>query len=1523
MAKKPRLGELLRLTAVPFWFDEELVTALRAQDDGQTANVLALLDQFSFVHTGYGRYWYSSEMRQSLLEQWADDPDGLAAAHRRALETFERRLADSPPGDLAAREEMAAAHLYHLLAVDQRAGIERLLDLFDDASDEHRVASAAKYVRVAEEQAATLSAESRAHLDYLRGRLLQLQHRWPESRAHLERLLESKGLPQVLRARTRRSVADALVALGQAADALPLYEQALAEFETLGDRQEIGLTMAGLGNAYLSVALAVWGSGWMQRPPPRSWLNSLLGLGHLLVRIPLVLYLLWHVGARTLLPVAQRVGRGMDWIVARVLVTAGDWFHRAELTLEAANTPAGLVEVHRGLAELYRLLDHPQRAEALNREILEMDTVPADGYQAACARLGIAYSLLLQGKAGASAEILEELLPIFRRFEHGRRIAQTLTLLAEATLQLNRPDEAIRYHQEALSQWQAVDDLAAATEALQAMEKIKNQYALSIESQRRVEQASRQCTERVYAVPYSHPMLIAFSRVALVVLVVLFFFTVRLALRSESGIEVDATASLVKPLLREIPTDEELRPDVILTIDQQLRPSPPMEFAGLLVVASLVGYLLLYTIVGWLVIITTPIDAVRPGAVRAVLVSPEEIRLLTPEGDGESMTWSEVSVMLRSDRIVAGQPLQAFSFFALFSGTGSVSVSARTQNYVALRELVTGYIKSASEHRVQTYDLGFRMIGSKTGGLFLASLVYLLGFFVVAVLWPDLVTQNYAPIPYNAVDVYWLAYLGLALPLSWWFAIQPLRAHWLVSVRTPIVWLVGGTGLALALVSLLQIFGLHLPLGRPDVIAAVLAILLVGAAGGHVLRARATVISAGSREYAYPPLLRVAAAVITSVTVAAMLLAIGWELISYHHLAMGNNHLRAAEELKQKGQEQPSKEAYREALESYADSLWYRPEAYVYNSQGAVLTRLGRYPDALKAYRKAQEADPGEPTYIINEALLYESQASSIERPDATFYEKAIACLDKAIEQIAVRPEHYKAQLLTAYQLRGGAYYERGQIYFNMSREVKNEAAMVAAELHATAMSSFTYALDDYNWLATHDPDGAPGYTGRGWAYFQLRKMVAAGDAGATEQSRSYLQLAIDEFEEALHRNDKEISAKIGLGWAHNFYAQSYPACMEAQDPKGSKEYRRHLQAAVRAYTLVTKQERAAIHYRVRAQFEYLLRFCDGLSPQAQYEQARNDYDRAIGLREEQAVTQEDLSASWYNIRGNLSYVLAGIYTDTRKVQETQFRALDDYRRATEIQPQVLDWWHDLAWVAYDWQDDGQWHVAIEGFRGIAALSPNPEEAEAYGRLGWLAYLYTRDYAQSLEYSAKALALDHDLSAEHFNEGLIYVVLGDVEAAVQSYLNGIEAADRVGTRRKRRYDGAIADLDPGNIQGDPAGVAASFSELLQAAKGKQACTVTVEAARCRLIRKQPSLAEAAPCLLVREQPDLGAPLLNVLWAGDNFLPAARSAQGNWLYGVIKGQEVFGWINGDPSLLSCSFDLSALPVVDDPARLRPP
>ncbi len=1036
MAERPRLGALLRLTAVPLWFDEDLLAALRDRDDGREAGILTRINQFSFLHSADGRYWYGPEMRRLLLLEWYGDHEGFREANRRARDFFEAQLASAPPQNPVAYEELVQSRLFHALVVDEEDGLRLLRRLFRQAEEERRLAAAEQYVAVAEEQRPFLSDATKIELDYMTARVDQLYERWPESAARCEALLDRDDLPSGLIPCVQRALARSLVEQERWQEGIPLYAQALEGFQGTEDLVEAALTMAGLGYAYLDLALSVWGSGWLRPSPSHSLFRFVADLYHLLAQLPLVLYLVVQLGVRTMLPAAHRIGRGMDWIVARLLGEADHWFRQADDLLCPDGQLAGLPHVHEGLirvredqAHLYRLLNHPQRAEAINLEILGMEGVEMEGYRASRAWLGIGHAHLLRGEAEEAKPILERVLPIFQAYGHRKRIAQTLTLLARAELDTGQPEEAIRRYQQALAVWQEVGDEARLTDIVYEMEVLQEQADLSDETRACVVQASQSVTERHYRIRYNHPALITFQRAALLILVIVSFFALRLAIHTESGTAVGATASLIKPIHRGVPAAQELSPALELTMEQQLRPDLETEIVVRAIALLLAGYLVGYTAVGLWIIVSTKVQTIQAKGMQSIVTSPEGIRGPAVEEGTEQLAWEEITSLLLSDRVLWRRPLGALSFFAPFAGTRRLVIRPSTRHYDALQRQVRDHLGED----VPIQDLGFSLLGSKSGWLFLASLGYLLLFVLLSRVRPELLTTYVDSIPYNLSNLYGLAYLGIAFPLAWWFAIQPLRARFLVAPGTRVVWWVGGVGLVLTAFYLVQVTVLRLPLGRPDVAVGALSILLVAVAARQIRRARQPGAE-GQEEYVYSPQTRSLVLLVAIAAIATASLSIAWELLSFHQLARGNFYWWKAEELHKEGpdQEEKAEAFYEQALAAYGRSLLVgRDEPSIYNSMGAVYAQLGQYEEAIEAYEQARDLDPDQWTYTSNIALAYTNWVSDTVTNAGRIrrYKLAIDKYDEAIAGMELDARRNEGALTTAHLLRAATYYGLGRIY--------------------------------------------------------------------------------------------------------------------------------------------------------------------------------------------------------------------------------------------------------------------------------------------------------------------------------------------------------------------------------------------------------------------------------------------------------------------------------------------------------------
>lgn len=96
------------------------------------------------------------------------------------------------------------------------------------------------------------------------------------------------------------------------------------------------------------------------------------------------------------------------------------------------------------------------------------------------------------------------------------------------------------------------------------------------------------------------------------------------------------------------------------------------------------------------------------------------------------------------------------------------------------------------------------------------------------------------------------------------------------------------------------------------------------------------------------------------------------------------------------------------------------------------------------------------------------------------------------------------------------------------------------------------------------------------------------------------------------------------------------------------------------------------MHYRTRAQLNYLLRFCEGYDFPDQLQAAIADYDRALTLA--------PARADWW-------YTQSGLYLEAQQPEQ----ALASARRSVEIAPKVIDRWPRLATAAALVSRDRPW----------------------------------------------------------------------------------------------------------------------------------------------------------------------------------------------------------------------------------------
>jgi tetratricopeptide (TPR) repeat protein len=1415
----PRLAEALRLGAIPFWFDLELLATLRDSDDGLDEKILARMARFSFVQgDDRGRYTFSQDVRCYLLNEWGKDPEGFVEANRRAQSCLLQKLrAAFPDGDEvetliqplpvalpralteASPEvgELVQSYLYHTLAVDGDAGIVLLRRLFHAAEDSHRLALAGRYLELANEQRARLDPGQRAHIDYMGGLLYQLQGKWDTSRDLFRRMLSREGLPTTLQARVRRALGNTLVQQQQWVEAITLLEIALKDFQATDDRFESALTMIHLGQAHLDLALNTWGGGETFRPG-RNWLDRVADMALLVSRLPIIVYLMSHLGVRALLPVIPRVGRDMDWVIARLFVTAAGWFHRADAVLRQLNDQEGLGRVEENLAWLYLLLGHFGQAETLYRHLLTHEGRTVGEYRAARARLSLAQALMHQGHLAEARELLEQVLPVFDVYQHTERIAQTHTTLAQSYALEREPAQAVACYQRAAQLYHQLDDDANATEVVEQMQLLREKPETDEAVRQSIATTAAQITHRRYLTRCGLPLLRTFRLLALVGLVGVLLFSLFTSIRVESGTDFGVGQALLSSRQS---ASSVLEPQIDLELVPRLQANFKVDFTLLLILGIVAAYLVIYTLLGLWFTVRTPLRTLQERQRFDLSVDPDGVVRGAQDIPGSlKIRWDQVATILSADRSLFRTPIPFFSRFALFGEQGEITIDGQTQRYLAARALIQERLdqsrdESAGSQHVPIYHFGFSILGSHSGRLLVSTLIFILAFILTARVAPQVLTTNLGPLPYSLADLYGISYLGLLVPLGWWLAVQPARERLFLEPDTRRVWLIGGVGLLLAAFTFVDLAWLQLPIGRPNVAPGLFAAFLVGLAAYYVLTTRRWEHRPFRRgDYVYALSVRLVAGVVALAVIVLTLGLVGREAGAYHYLATANLNRQRAADAAKAGDSARAQELYEKALSFYDRAQsWGNDDADTYHSGASVLAQLGRYEEAIASYQEAIALDPREGAYYNSLAITHELWAAARREAGdmAGAHEHYEAARDQYTPLIE-GPGEDRDELATVYLLRAGTSFQIGE-YFE---DTKNGE---------TAAVNYAAARADYERVLELQPGNEAALIGLGWAEYKLARL-----SDDTSGRNAGLDLALAYFERAVAGNPQQVSAWEGQGWTHfaigeiytwwdEVRGRSFSACnLSGRNPRTAAEklaYREENLKAIEAFeqAATLAPDNADLH-SVQGYIRFNLFDCPDVDKERIILETIGNFDRALALKPDEL--------EWRLRRANLYFALGADYYP---------QAITDYEVLVSLQPNA-DWYWTLGDL---YRAQEQLSKAVHAYASAVQLDPTDYARQVL--LGWYAY-QSGDYRLSIEASQSAAALDPTDPRPFFNAGLALVAMGDAAQARRVYEEGVAVANALVNPQDAhdRYDEALIDLS--NVAQDPAGSADALRARMTFAK---------------------------------------------------------------------------------------------------------
>ena len=1369
----PLLAEGLYLASISYSFTVELLTVLRARNDGKDQRLVERLLQFSFVwEVGEGgqsenkRYAIQGIERDILTRLFIEkDRAGFVQAHRRALEFCDAH----PNPDLFLHNQ---SRLFHLLFVDPEAALDHLMYTFRIYNAERRLAAADRLLVTAEEVQpylvllnSPILSDLENMLAHLHARLDQLRGNWAKSLAALKTLRSHPDLSPKLAPYVARGYGYALARSGMQVEAIEQYRYALNTFAKRSNNgYEQGLTMIHIGDAYRSLAIAARGHREVIHPLTSSLKQFAADLFSLVTWLPLVIYLRFSFGWRLWLPQSWPMLRGLDWIIARLFATGSRWYRRAAPLLAKSAAAADKRQAEEKMAYLHLTMGDLTAAIPAFQEILKDETL--NEYNRARAQAGLGQAMLRLGKTQEALGLFEKTLPVIQAYDDRELEAQITGLYAEVNYLIGKPTESVNQYNQALSLYQRQKDVVGLTEVAERLKEFERDQTLGKDVRTMASTTALSVSfSREYLLRFKHPFLVLFRFMSLVVLF-LFFIIVPLItvhFESDTTLQVSTSFRAVPVLIDLLTNDPNYSPALLQQTSPEASTSFKADVALQFGIAFLLMYLVAYTVLGLIVIAQTRLSTLQCAA-RSSRVSVDLQTITVGEGDdAKKMKWAGVKRIIFADALFNGSLRPDSSSLTIITKDDHLSVSGNTAWYEHFRERVQDAFSTNSN--VKKEDIGYQVAPSKMATLYGISFFALMAYVAASIFSPRVLNAPLWNLPYTLVDVYPYIFIGLLLPPVWWGMFQQIRVYTKTTPRNSMPALYTILGLLLAATYWLTPKPWFI---TPDYFVPILFTLLLLCALYAIWIAR----DLNTDEAVYPLLGRLAITLVIGAVVIASIVYMAREVIGHHYVVIGNNARTRGLAALALHQENEAKQPLEESVANYTQALIFSSHnATALNNSAASLTLLKQYEAAVADYDQLilKSSRPSASLYA-NRALAKENWAAVLDaqRNPETAQRKlsdAIGDFDRAIA--VLRDDQF-------YLRRGVAYHTLGD---------------------------YDKALKDYSWVLAQNPNNALALAGTGWVYYS-RADQASNKAALTNvttdknellaKAKGDFQIALSSFQEAVRYSKDRTELEdnnIAVGYAY-FRLEDYEktlaawqkaveiapndpitlisratayyklgttkggGCGAGKSPEVMANTAKQLSLAIDDLNAALKLDPTDhFTYRTRGQLEFLLASCQGYDFKQQLTKSVASYDAALKI---------DPNNDFYlQYRARIAYVLGRDIFVKEPNNSQQARALldgaiRDINRAYQIDPNgpiVQSETRTKVWKDFLEKD------ALASYYSTRAKAYY-EEKKQYD-------LARADY----EEAAKLLPTD---PATAFRAGLMSLALGDGNRALTWYQEGVK-----------------------------------------------------------------------------------------------------------------------------------------------------
>ncbi|KPL91427.1 tetratricopeptide repeat protein [Herpetosiphon geysericola] len=661
---KPGQAEVMRRCAIPRWFDAEILAVLRERDDGNNANILQQVAEYSFVRQiGEGRYAFIDDVRNYLLGDWRLRPDELRRIHERLYTYFERRMGSTMVENratwlreivsydllLASTSSVSQAKLADELTqpastdpdvlTQAMTKVERALlrfrNLFDAAFNAHRMAEAEAILLAAEEQSNILVPLVRDWLLYYRGKMNFAMVRLDEAIECFEILLKRDDLDPELYVLLANSLGDVQVEAGQWSASILSYQKALATPKIeLAQQAEAHL---GIADAYNEIAVSA--GGWHQPqiqkyPIARAFAKVFQSIA--IIPMFLLVSILRRLGAAVPKPLILL--RYQNWLLARIFRASREQTMAAYRIFRQQNDQMNLIRCEMRLIDIDVLFGSVDEAIELAKQSLERPGCE-EPYRKARVQVTLARALIAKRDFAQAIDMLNQALTVFRAVDDGRWEARVLTTLGRALQESGQTEAALKTYQAGLVRARGIGSVLSRERILYELRTWRRSeltYPTEISTILRDEPTQRFVARFPrFLLPY-----LQVGQTLLIPLILVFAAIVAPTVGNQTIVQ--ASNNLVLPAA-----------DVYIFPWYRLIISPLI-----MLVATGVGYSVLGLIVLWYM----PMTQLRNNQPTVHTLTPDELIHYDSSGhESHRIKWADVTEIITADRRVWKRPLMVFS----------------------------------------------------------------------------------------------------------------------------------------------------------------------------------------------------------------------------------------------------------------------------------------------------------------------------------------------------------------------------------------------------------------------------------------------------------------------------------------------------------------------------------------------------------------------------------------------------------------------------------------------------------------------------------------------------------------------------------------------------------------------------------------------------------------------------------------------------------------------------------------------